>query len=249
MRSTVQITMSGGTGDGDLYVKLGAQPTSSVWDYRPYLTGNNESVTVTNPAAGDWYISINAYQAYSGVSLVATYTGGTCTLPGITTLTAPAAGATGVSTSPTLSWGAVSGATSYDLYLSTASTPTFLKNVTTTSTTAGPLAGATLHYWNVVAKNSCGSGAASATRSFTTQSGPVTILSEGAESGATGWTLTKNTGSGWAIETSTDVHGGTKRFKTNVGFTTYLDGADWSVVSPAFSLAGKTSASLTFYNK
>jgi len=248
-QSSLQITMSGGTGDADLYVKLGAQPTSSVYDYRPYLGGNNETVSVTNPAAGDWYISINGFEAYSGVSLNATYTGGSCTAPGITTLSSPAAGATGVSTSPSLSWSAVTGATSYDLYLSTGSTPAFLKNVTTTSTTAGPLAAGTLHYWNVVAKNSCGSGAASVTRSFTTQSGPATILSEGAESGATGWTLTKNTGSGWSIETSTDVHGGTKRFKTNVGFTTYLDGADWSVVSPAFSLAGRTSATLTFYNK
>src|SRR5207247_1881813 len=42
--------------------------------YRPYLTGNAETVTVTNPAAGDWYIGINAYAAYSGVSLQATYT-------------------------------------------------------------------------------------------------------------------------------------------------------------------------------
>jgi hypothetical protein len=248
-QSSLDIVMSGGTGDADLYVKLGAQPTSTVYDYRPYLSGNNETVTVTNPAAGDWYISINGYQAYSGVSLTATYTGSTCTAPGIPALSAPAAGATGVSTSPSLSWGAVSGATSYDLYLSTSSSPAFLKNVTTTSTTAGPLSGGTLYYWNVVARNSCGSSAPSVTRSFTTQSGPVTILSEGAESGAAGWTLTKNTGSGWSIEASTDVHSGASRFKTNVGYTTYINSADWAVVSPAFSLAGKTSATLTFYDK
>lgn len=248
-QSSLVITMSGGTGDADLYVKLGAQPTSTVYDYRPYLGGNNETVSVTNPAAGDWYISIHGYEAYSGVSLNATYTGSTCTAPGITTLSSPAAGATGVSTSPSLSWGAVSGATSYDLYLSTGSSPAFLKNVTTTSTTAGPLSGGTLYYWKVVAKNSCGSGSASTTRSFTTQSGPVTILSEGAESGATGWTFTKNTGSGWSMQSSTDVHSGSYRFKTNAAYTTYINNADWSVVSPSFSLAGKTSATLTFYNK
>lgn len=102
----------------------------------------------------------------------------------------------------------------------------------------------------MVAKNACGSGPTSVTRTFTTAStGPVTIFNEGAESGATGWTFTENTGSGWSIETTTDMHSGTKRFKTNVGYTTYLDGADWSVVSPAFSLAGRTSATLTFYNK
>jgi hypothetical protein len=74
-QTSLAISMSGGTGDADLYVKLGAQPTASSYDYRPYLSGNNESVTVTNPAAGDWYIGLNAYAAYSGVSLTATYSG------------------------------------------------------------------------------------------------------------------------------------------------------------------------------
>jgi vibriolysin len=75
-QTQLKITMSGGTGDADLYVKRGAQPTLSVYDYRPFLTGNNETVTVANPVAGDWYISLNGYAAYSGVSLNANYTGG-----------------------------------------------------------------------------------------------------------------------------------------------------------------------------
>jgi len=72
-QSKLEIIQSGGTGDADLYVKRGAQPTSSVYDYRPYLSGNNETVTVTNPVAGDWYISIYAYSTYSGLSIKATY--------------------------------------------------------------------------------------------------------------------------------------------------------------------------------
>lgn len=72
-QSKLEIVQSGGTGDADLYVKRGAQPTSSVYDYRPYLSGNNETVTVTNPVAGDWYISIYAYSTYSSLSLKATY--------------------------------------------------------------------------------------------------------------------------------------------------------------------------------
>jgi Zn-dependent metalloprotease len=81
-QSSLKITMSGGTGDADLYVKFGQQPSSTVYDYRPYLNGNAESVSVTNPSAGDWYIGLNGYSAASGVSLNATYaasTGGTCT--------------------------------------------------------------------------------------------------------------------------------------------------------------------------
>jgi Zn-dependent metalloprotease len=74
-QSSLAIVMSGGTGDGDMYVKRGAQPTSTVYDYRPYLNGNNETVTVTNPVAGDWYISIYAYSTFASVTLKATYTG------------------------------------------------------------------------------------------------------------------------------------------------------------------------------
>jgi bacillopeptidase F len=100
-----------------------------------------------------------------------------------------------------------------------------------------------------VAKNSCGSAASTSTVSFTTAAGVVTLLSEGAESGATGWTYVKNTGSGWSNETSTDSHSGSHRFRTNAAYPDYINGADWSVVSPAFSLVGKTTATLTYYCK
>jgi bacillolysin len=75
-QTSLAIVMSGGTGDGDLYVKRGAQPTLTSYDYRPYLNGNNETVSVTNPVAGDWYISIYAYSTFASVSIKATYAGG-----------------------------------------------------------------------------------------------------------------------------------------------------------------------------
>ncbi len=85
-QQSLSIVQSGGSGDADLYVKLGSQPSSSSWDYRPYKNGNNETVSVSNPSSGDWYIGINGYSTFSGVSLTATYTppsgggggGGTC---------------------------------------------------------------------------------------------------------------------------------------------------------------------------
>ena len=67
------IETSGGTGDVDLYVKKGDKPSTTSWDYRPYLVGNNESVSVTNPTAATWYIMLRGYQAYSGLTLKATY--------------------------------------------------------------------------------------------------------------------------------------------------------------------------------
>jgi vibriolysin len=76
--TNLTVQMSGGTGDADVYVKFGQRPTTSSWDYRPYLNGNNETVNVgTNTRAGDYFIMIRAYTAFSGVTLRATYTGGT----------------------------------------------------------------------------------------------------------------------------------------------------------------------------
>jgi len=75
-QTTLTFTISGGTGDADMYTKLGARPTLSTYDCRPYKTGNAETCTVNAPAAGTYYVLLNAYAAYSGVTLTATYSGG-----------------------------------------------------------------------------------------------------------------------------------------------------------------------------
>lgn len=66
--------MSGGSGDADLYVRRGAPPTSSSYDCRPYLNGNNESCSFASPQGGTWHVMIQAFSAYSGASLVASFT-------------------------------------------------------------------------------------------------------------------------------------------------------------------------------
>ena len=71
-KTSAVITISGGTGDADLYVKLGSAPTTSSYNCRPYLTGNNETCTFNAPTAGTYYINVRAYSAYSGVSLKGT---------------------------------------------------------------------------------------------------------------------------------------------------------------------------------
>ncbi len=75
-QTKLEISISGGSGDADLYVKRGALPTTSSYDYRPYLTGNNESVSINNPAAATWYIMVRGFNAFSGVTLLASYGGG-----------------------------------------------------------------------------------------------------------------------------------------------------------------------------
>jgi hypothetical protein len=83
-------------------------------------------------------------------------------------LVSPANGATGVSVTPTLSWNASSGATSYNVYFGTSSTPPLVMNTAATSYAPGTLTLGTTYYWEVVAENSSGS-ASSAIWSFTTQ--------------------------------------------------------------------------------
>jgi vibriolysin len=72
-RTTLTIATSGGSGDVDLYTRKGSRPTTSTYDCRPYKSGNAETCTVSNPAAATYYILLNGYAAYSGVSLKATY--------------------------------------------------------------------------------------------------------------------------------------------------------------------------------
>jgi vibriolysin len=74
--SNLSFTISGGTGDSDLYVRFGAAPDLSSYDCRPYLSGNSETCTITNIQAGTYYVMLNAYSSYSGVSLTGSYTGG-----------------------------------------------------------------------------------------------------------------------------------------------------------------------------
>ena len=227
----------------------------------PTVVASNTSSTTLSatlaaqPAGQEWYYYVAAVQADGNnvwsAPMWITWGTSSCTLPGAAALSSPADLATSVATSTTLTWSAGTGATSYDVYLGTSSTPALYGNSASTSLAVSGLAAGTTYYWRVVAKNACGSAASSSTRSFTTASASttVTIFNEGAESGATGWTYVTSSGSGWAIETTTDSRSGAKRFKTNVGYTTYLNSADWSVVSPLFSLGGKSSATLTFYNK
>ena len=71
--SNLSFTMSGGTGDADLYVKFGSAPTTSSYDCRPYKGGNAESCSFATPQAGTYYVMVRAYSSFSGVSLVGDY--------------------------------------------------------------------------------------------------------------------------------------------------------------------------------
>jgi len=71
--SNLVFATSGGSGDADLFVRFGAQPTSSTYDCRPYVGGNNETCSISNVQTGTYHVMLNAYSAYSGLSLSGTY--------------------------------------------------------------------------------------------------------------------------------------------------------------------------------
>jgi serine protease len=72
---SLRVDVSGGSGDADLYVRRGALPTFTAWDCRPFIGGNNERCVAVAPAAGDYYVMLNGFDAYSGVTLAATVFG------------------------------------------------------------------------------------------------------------------------------------------------------------------------------
>jgi vibriolysin len=74
--SALKFVISGGTGDADMYVKFGSAPTDTVYDCRPYASGNAETCTIATAQAGTYYVRLKAYASFTGVSLTGSYTTG-----------------------------------------------------------------------------------------------------------------------------------------------------------------------------
>ncbi len=72
-KTNLTISIAGGTGDADLYVRRGANPTASIYDCRPFLTGSTESCSFTNPVAATYHIGIYGYATVSGLTLSTSY--------------------------------------------------------------------------------------------------------------------------------------------------------------------------------
>src|SRR5262249_16245434 len=66
---TYQFAMTG-TGDADLYVKIGAAPSTSSYDCRPYKTGSNETCKVTLAQPAPIGVMVNGYASSSTFKLV-----------------------------------------------------------------------------------------------------------------------------------------------------------------------------------
>jgi len=81
--SALKFQTAGGTGDADMYVRFGAAPTLTTYDCRPYATGNAETCNIATAQVGTYYVMLNGYSAYSGLTLTGSYTtggGGGCSV-------------------------------------------------------------------------------------------------------------------------------------------------------------------------
>lgn len=135
------------------------------------LTGTSLVSPVALPATTQvfWRVRTNNACGPGANSTVSSFTTGAPVAP---TLTAPANGATGVSTAPTFTWTAATGAAGYVVEASTSNTfaTTLFSQATTDTSLASPvtLPVSTQVFWRVRGTNGFGPGPNSATFAFTT---------------------------------------------------------------------------------
>jgi hypothetical protein len=71
--TSIEVRMTG-SGDPDLYVRFGSNPTTSTWNCRPYLSGATETCTLDVPAGqSSFYVRVYGYTAGT-YSVSVTYT-------------------------------------------------------------------------------------------------------------------------------------------------------------------------------
>ncbi|WP_460731514.1 M4 family metallopeptidase [Lysobacter tyrosinilyticus] len=72
----LKFVTSGGTGDADLYVKFGSQPTTTSYDCKSEGSTTAETCNIATAQVGTYYVTIHAYSTYSGMSLTGSYSTG-----------------------------------------------------------------------------------------------------------------------------------------------------------------------------
>lgn len=169
---------------GVTITRAGSPPGGVTWYWQTSATGTattSSGSTYVVTTSGNYYLRArdNTSGCWStgagSVSVVINDVPGTASTP------YPATAATGVCYSGmgqlmAVTWAAVAGATSYDVYFGAGSLPgTVTANVTTNSYTVPALSASTTYYWKVVPKNACGSAVGAATWTFTTAASVCSI--------------------------------------------------------------------------
>jgi hypothetical protein len=75
--TNLEISITGGTGDADLYVYVGTLPDNlENYDCHDGVNGNEETCYFPEPEPGKYFILLNSYEAYRDVTLNISYTSG-----------------------------------------------------------------------------------------------------------------------------------------------------------------------------
>ncbi len=215
---------------------LQANPTATPAQVQSAIKSNGTSNVISGVPAGT--VNLLLY------SLIVT--GPPPPAPGTPTLSSPINGATGVSTSPALSWNASTGADSYGVQVS--SDPGFTTlvynqtGITSLSTNVSGLTNSNVYYWRLIATNTGGSSAWSASFSFTTAAGnaplaptlssPVSGSMNVSKSPTLMWNASSNATS-YSLQVSTDP-----------GFATFIERPNLSTTSTTLTGLGSR---VTYY--
>ncbi|MBE2235857.1 MAG: hypothetical protein IAE85_20370, partial [Anaerolinea sp.] len=201
---------------GNVNLSAVGNPGTATFSPNPVTPPGNSTLTVSGAGAGAYTFDVIGTSVITP-SLVQSETVGLAVVaaaPAAPTLLTPANGALNVPAAPTFTWNAVAGAASYSIQVATdagfsnivasasgLASPSWTSNVTLNTSTT--------YYWRVWAANACGTGAYSATWSFTTVAAPGDctpgtapriLFSDGFESGIGGWTTPAGVGANtWAI--------------------------------------------------
>ncbi|MBP7868115.1 MAG: PKD domain-containing protein [Acidobacteria bacterium] len=65
----LKVSTGSGSGNCDLYVKAGAKPTTSSYDFKSSGTSNTDAVEATQTTGKTWYLLLRGTAAYSGMTL------------------------------------------------------------------------------------------------------------------------------------------------------------------------------------
>jgi hypothetical protein len=246
---------------GNVTLSAVGNPGTASFTPNPVTPPGNSSLVISGAAAGSYNFDVYGASVITP-TLVQSQTVAlevVAAAPGAPTLLTPANGALNVPATPTFTWNAAPGAGSYSIQVATDSA--FTNIVASASGIVGAswtsnvaLNTSTAHYWRVWADNACGTGAYSATWSFTTVAAPGdcspgttpnVVYTYGFESGASGWTTPAGTGvNTWAIATA-NPHSGANHYR---GAGT-ASATDQRLVSPAVVLpVGENPVVLKFWH-
>jgi hypothetical protein len=73
-KTQVAFALNGANGDADMFVKLGATPTTASYNCKADGPTSVENCSVASPAAGKYYVGVYSYATYSNLSVKATFT-------------------------------------------------------------------------------------------------------------------------------------------------------------------------------